>query len=208
MARPPPSQLHHPSHTHIHTLSPPSPTRQCCPLPYPSPPSRGWACPYGGPGQTSGPWNKQAANVGRQDRQLEPAHAVCECARMEGHRTKHVWIPGNASISSWQRRWPLTVPAHSLCIVCAAPARHVRRTDTITQFQLCMHTQIFQEGQKPTSGVAKYFLTRPHIEKLAANLWPRYEQFIMAVFIRASYNERNRRRRLNSSLRSGYWHNV
>ena len=78
----------------------------------------------GGPGQTSGPWNKQAANVDRQDGQLEPAHAVCEWACMEGRRTKHVGIPGNASISSWQRHWPLTVPSHSLCIVCAAPARH------------------------------------------------------------------------------------
>lgn len=53
----------------------------------------------GGPRQLSGPWNKQAANVGRQDRQLE-AHrqmhresvraALCSLGVHTGHR-KDTW---------------------------------------------------------------------------------------------------------------------
>lgn len=48
----------------------------------------------------------------------------------------------------------------------ASSAPHLpdtRQADTVTQFQLCMRRQIFQEGQKPTPGVAKYFIIRPHI---------------------------------------------
>lgn len=53
------------SHTHTHS----------CVVPYPLP-HLGLGLSIGGPGQTLGLWNKRAANVGRQGRQLEPAHAV------------------------------------------------------------------------------------------------------------------------------------
>lgn len=75
------------THTHFHRHHTPF-----CVVTYPCP-ILGWNCPCRGPGQTSSLWNKQAANVGRQGRQLEPAHAVCEYEQAWGggghERTKH-----------------------------------------------------------------------------------------------------------------------
>lgn len=83
MARPPSPDIH----THFHRHHTPS-----CVVTYPCP-ILGWTCPCRGPGQTSSLWNKRAANVCRQGRQLEPAHAVCEYELAwggGGHgRTKH-----------------------------------------------------------------------------------------------------------------------
>lgn len=82
-----------------HTLSPPSSLG--VPLPHPFPrPGPGLSL-QGGPGQTWGLWNKQATNVSRQGRQLEPS-TRWTCVRKERMGTCQKWPVFVVLIRSYQ----------------------------------------------------------------------------------------------------------